>query len=110
MNLSFGENRRFLKQKNWKKNLFVENFHICAEISAHQKNLEIGKLRSKTTARIIFLAWFHQNSIILRKVWTKFWENNFSPLVQNKVQALVQAKKAKKLPFCEGPLYAAYPS
>ena len=50
MKLIVGQNRRFLKNKIFEKkqNSFVGKFSfVGAEIFAHQKNLEIGKLRSK---------------------------------------------------------------
>ena len=72
--------------------------YVGTEISAHQKNLEIGKLRSKLPSA-------SQNNIFslippqfdnFGKILTKILRKTFSPgCVQKMVEALVQAKKGK---------------
>ena len=83
-----------------KKTFVGKCSYVGAEISAHQKHLEIGKLRSKLPSA-------SQNNIFslippkfdnFGKILTKILRN-FLLLVQKKVQALVQAKIRNILQF-----------
>ena len=83
-----------------------------AEISANQKNLEIGKLRSKLPSA-------SQNNIFslilpkfdnLRKILTKILKKKNSPACTKKGTGACTSKtKEKFYTFFEGPLYAPYP-
>ena len=102
MKLIVGQNRRFLKKKQIlkeKKNSCVGKFsYVGAEISAHQKNLEIGKLRSKLPSA-------SQNNIFslippkfdnFGKILTKILRKKFSPACTKKGTSACTSEKRKK--------------
>ena len=113
MKLIVRQNGRFLK-KQIEKNSFVGKFsYMGAEGSAHQNNLEIGKLRSKLRSA-------GQNNIFnlippkfdnFEKILTKILRKNFLLLVQKRgYRRLYKRKKEKLYFFFEGPSYALYTS
>ena len=56
--------------------------------------------------RIIFLAWFCQNLIILAKFWSKFWEKNFLPFFcTKKGTSACTSEKRKKFTLFSKDLY-----
>jgi len=98
MKLILGQNR-FLK-----KNSFVGKFlYRGAEISAHQKNLEISKLRSK-------LRTASQSNIFSLSLpkFDNFEKKIFSRLYKKEHKRLYKRKKETFYPFFEGPSYAPY--
>ena len=114
MKLIVGQNRRLLKKKIFekKKNSCVGKFsYVGAEISAHHKNLEIGKLRSKLPSA-------SQNNIFslislkfdnFGKILTKILRKKFSPACTKKgYKRLYKRKKEKIYTFFKGPSCAPY--
>ena len=85
--------------------------YVGAEISAHQKNLEIGKLRSKLPSASqnnifsLIPPKFHNFGKILTKILRK---KIFSRLYKKGYKRLYKRKKEKIYTFFEGPLYAPY--
>jgi hypothetical protein len=86
--------------------------YVSAEISAHQKNLEIGKLRSKlpSACQNYIFSLIPPKFDNFGKILTKILRKQFSPACTKKgYKRLYKQKKEKIYTFFEGPLYALYP-